>query len=79
SMKAFQNLGFWFRHHLYTLILKAFPAFLDGYYYFFSLNWGWTFRVGYNCGRNTKKMATHSPKPWFRLDCYTHFAFICMQ
>ncbi|MDY6793613.1 MAG: hypothetical protein SWH54_20300, partial [Thermodesulfobacteriota bacterium] len=38
--KAFQNLGFWFRHHLYTLILKAFPAFLDGYYYFFSLNWG---------------------------------------
>ncbi|MDY6791242.1 MAG: response regulator, partial [Thermodesulfobacteriota bacterium] len=39
-MKAFQNLGFWFRHHLYTLILKAFPAFLDGYYYFFSLNWG---------------------------------------
>jgi ribonuclease HI len=39
-MKAFQNLGFWFRHHLYTLILKAFPAFLEVYYYFFSLNWG---------------------------------------
>jgi cob(I)alamin adenosyltransferase len=37
SIKAFQDLGFWFGHHLYTLILKAFPDLLADIYYFFSL------------------------------------------
>ncbi len=55
-MKAFQNLGFWFGHHLYTHILMAFPAFSELYYYLFSLNWGLTM----SCNEDVKKIGEKS-------------------